>query len=277
MIPFLDGAIFTTPSPPLEILERRPSGEPSGPPLLFLHGAHAGAWCWAEYFLPYFADRGYHALAVSLRGHGRSKGRDRLHQYGLAEYVEDLRGVVEGLDCAPVVIGHSMGGMIIQRYLERWGLPGAVLMASVPPTGLGMSTLRLMASDPLLFAQITLWHTGGSRLLNFDVARRAIFSDDLPNSKLIDYGRRMQAESQRAIWEMTWTGLPRLWRVQRCAMLVLGAEKDALFSVGEIKATARTYQADAKVFPGMAHAMMLERHWKRVADAIIRWLRSRNL
>ncbi len=39
-------------------------------PLLFVHGGafHGGAWCWDDHFLDYFAERGYHALALNLRG-----------------------------------------------------------------------------------------------------------------------------------------------------------------------------------------------------------------
>ena len=56
----------------LEILSRLPKERTTHAPLLFVHGAYTGAWCWDEYFLPYFAERGFEAHAVSLRGHGAS-------------------------------------------------------------------------------------------------------------------------------------------------------------------------------------------------------------
>ncbi|MBC7517162.1 MAG: alpha/beta hydrolase [Alkalinema sp. FL-bin-369] len=43
-------------------------------PIFFVHGAWHAAWC-RENFLPYFANHGYAAYAVSLRGHGTSEGR----------------------------------------------------------------------------------------------------------------------------------------------------------------------------------------------------------
>ena len=39
----------------LEIIVRQPEGRQQPHPLLFVHGAYSGAWCWDEYFLPYFA------------------------------------------------------------------------------------------------------------------------------------------------------------------------------------------------------------------------------
>ena len=61
----------------LEIIARAPAAEPRPTPLLFVHGAWHGAWCWDEHFLGYCARRGYAAVALSLRGHGGSGGRGR--------------------------------------------------------------------------------------------------------------------------------------------------------------------------------------------------------
>ena len=52
-----------TPSAPgvvqaLEIIEDCPPAGGSGRPLLFVHGAFAGAWCWSKHFLPYFSAPG---------------------------------------------------------------------------------------------------------------------------------------------------------------------------------------------------------------------------
>jgi pimeloyl-ACP methyl ester carboxylesterase len=53
-----------------------------------------GAWMWAEYVLPYMAQHGYEAHAVSFRGHGQSEGRERLSAFGLDDYVEDIEQAV---------------------------------------------------------------------------------------------------------------------------------------------------------------------------------------
>jgi hypothetical protein len=58
----------------LEVITRKPSTPQKTTPLLFVHGSWHAAWCWDEHFLPYFADCGYEAHAVSLRGHGGSEG-----------------------------------------------------------------------------------------------------------------------------------------------------------------------------------------------------------
>ena len=73
----------------LEIIEASPPKSRKGGarPLLFVHGAFAGAWCWAEHFLPYFAKQGFRACALSLSGHGGSPGRERLDWLSISDYV----------------------------------------------------------------------------------------------------------------------------------------------------------------------------------------------
>ena len=62
----------------LEVTMRTPTGEPRPTPLLFVHGADPSTWVWVRHFLPFFADRGYEAHALSLRGHGASEGHELL-------------------------------------------------------------------------------------------------------------------------------------------------------------------------------------------------------
>ena len=57
-------------------------------------------------------------------------------------------------------------------------------------------------------------------------------------------------------------------------MLVLGAEQDGVFTVDEVQATARAYQTEAEIFPGIGHDMMLEPGWQAVAEHIASWLNS---
>lgn len=267
----------TEAEPQLEIVLRRPSRPVFRTPLLFLHGAFVGAWCWEVHFLTYFLQRGFTVCAPSLRGHGRSAGRQQLQRTGVHEFVRDLERVVGELEHPPVLIGHSMGGLVIQKYLERHSAPAAVLMASVPPHGLLQSSMRLMLGDPLLLTQFTVLQGIGPGVTDLSIARRAVFSDRLSEAELLEYTRRLQPESQRALWDMTIGVLPRPWLVRAPPMLVIGAQNDALFSIAEVKQTAQVYDADLHLQSDMAHAVMLEPGWEGVAQRIIDWLVDRRL
>lgn len=127
----------------LELISQEPLVRTHRTPLLFVHGMWHGAWCWAENFLPYFAQNGYNAYALSLRGHGQSDGREKLRWTSLDDFVADVSQSVDQFEHPPVLIGHSMGGMILQKYLETHQAPAAILLASGPPRGLIPATLRV--------------------------------------------------------------------------------------------------------------------------------------
>jgi len=52
----------------LEIISKYPSNGTQPTPLLFIHGALHGAWCWDVHFFEYFAQHGFASHAVNLRG-----------------------------------------------------------------------------------------------------------------------------------------------------------------------------------------------------------------
>ena len=259
----------------LEIIEASPRNGGGARPLLFVHGAFAGAWCWSGHFLPYFAKQGFRACAVSLSGHGDSRGRERLDSLSIADYVRDLEQAVGTVGGDPVLVGHSMGGFVVQKYLERAAAPGVVLMASVPPQGLLSASITLAFSNPGLFAEVnSMMHHGR---VSLGALQHALFGSPVAADKLKVYYRRMQPESQRAMWDMTFFNLPQLRRERCPPMLVLGAESDILVPPSQAEQAARAYDTQAEIFPGMGHVMMLEARWQKVADRIIEWLRRLKL
>jgi pimeloyl-ACP methyl ester carboxylesterase len=243
---------------------------------LEVHGAWHAAWCW-ENFLPYFADQGYAVYAVSLRGHGASEGRDRIRWHSAAyDYVADIDQVIQTMPQPPILVGHSMGGYVVQKYLETHSAAAGVLLASLPVSGLFGFALRFGLRHPLtlLKSQLLLntWHL----IETPELVQEAFFSPEMSAVEVDRHFARLQPESFRVTFETMLLNLPRPDRV-KTPMLVLAAENDRVFSVAEEQATAIAYGTEAVVFPGMAHDMMLEPNWQQVADRILDWLRERAL
>src|ERR1700733_13427535 len=90
-------------------------------PLLFVHGAFQGAWSWDVHFLDFFTDRGFRVIAPSLRGHGSSSGGQPLRLGSISGFVDDVSSIANTLAPQPIPIGHSMGGFVVQKYLETNG------------------------------------------------------------------------------------------------------------------------------------------------------------
>lgn len=98
------------------------------PPVLMLHGLWHAAWAWENW-----SDRltayGYDCHAVDLRGHGGSEGDVRTAR--LRDYVQDARRAVAAMPETPILIGHSLGGVLVEHLLAADTYPAAILVASV--------------------------------------------------------------------------------------------------------------------------------------------------
>jgi non-heme chloroperoxidase len=240
-----------------------------------VHGAYVGAWCWGEHFLPHFAAAGFDAYAVSLRGHGFSPHRERIAGHSIDDYVSDVAEAIAAIGRAPVVIGHSMGGFVLQRYLARHALPAAVMIAAVPPQGLGIASFELAWRDPSLLTELNGLLQDGRA--SPDALARAMFAQPLDAARLERYYRLCQRESQRAIWDMTFVHPFAHWGAHRVPLLYLAAERDRLIPMHHHHAGAALLGTSVETMPGLGHGVMLETGWIRAADRVIGWLRQQAL
>ncbi len=255
----------------LEIISRYPVEKQHPTPLLFIHGTLHTAACWEVHFLDYFAQHGYAAHAVNLRGHGKSEGREKLRWTRIADFVQDVANAVRQLPGPPILIGHSMGGFIIQKYLENHEAPAAVLLSSPSPAGLLPTAIRTARRRPWVFAKVNLTLSLLPFIATPQLVGEAFFSDDLPDEQLLEYWKQTQDDSFMAFLDMVALDLPRPANV-KTPVLVLGVARDNMIAPREIEATGRAYNTEAEIIPDVAHNSMLEERWQSVADRILSWL-----
>lgn len=263
----------------LEVLSCQPQHpRPEFPPLLFLHGAYTAAWCWENY-QPFFADAGFENHALSFSGHGASQGREHLDSLSIDDYVDDVAAVAASLSAPPVLIGHSMGGFVVQKYLERHAAPAAVLLCSVPPQGLSASAIGMLFKQPRLLLEFNALMSG--RHVALDKLRKALFAQPVALDELMRYARLAQPESHRALWDMMLFNLPHTRRVLehlpqgRDSLRITGADHDNIIAPELVRMTAQTYGTEAVIYPGMGHGLMLEADWRTPAQDLLGWLKRR--
>lgn len=260
----------------LEVISLKADSKTHPTPILFVHGLWTGAWCWSEHFMGYFAARGYDCFAVALRGHGKSEGRERLRWTRLSEYVQDVAQTISQLPSAPILIGHSNGGAVVQKYLEGNSTPGAVLMGSVPPMRIFKTTLRTALGFPLPFLKSNLTMSLYPLVATPARAHRIFFSPRTPAELSAKYHPRLTDESFLGFLDILLFSPPNASKV-KTPMLVLGGQDDWLFPPDQVEATGRAYKTEPILFQNMGHGMMLEPGWEEVADSIMLWLGKRGL
>lgn len=257
----------------IEVIEKTAS--PGRTPIVFVHGASSSADVWDGNFLDFFAERGYRAIALSLRGHGASTLTQPLRRVSIANYVEDLTAVVSEIAPAPVLIGHSTGCWVVLNYIAQQYVPAAVLIAPGTPQGLRRWAFRAFLRHPWLMLRsntlgnpVDLFHTPG-------LAREILFAPSCPDSVVEAFVSRLQPESPRAARD-TVKPLPSPSAIS-APMLVVGAAQDASRVEEDAAAVAARYGAQLEIIMGVGHAMMLEPRWTTAAERIASWLRGQGI
>jgi pimeloyl-ACP methyl ester carboxylesterase len=260
----------------LEIIDKGRCTDAHPVPVLFVHGGCHGAWCWDEHFLDFFAGLGFRAVAVSFRGHGKSSLDKPLQECTISDYVEDVRTAVDGLGCEPVLVGHSMGGFVVQKYLEVRYAPAAVLMASAPPQGILPTSMRVWVKHPWVAMRANTVGEAHELFNTPRMARAHLFTAHTPDDIVESCAARVEPESYRAAFVDQLTKLPKPDCITT-PILVLGGEDDGIISNRTVRATARAYRTEATLFPKVGHNMMVEPDWRDVAEHICEWLTARDL
>lgn len=256
----------------LEILERTPETDTGRPPLLFVHGAYSGAWIWDAFFLEYFAGRGFPSYAMSLRGHGNSEGGDQLHFWGIDDYVRDVRDAARQIGGRPVLVGHSLGGLLCQRHLAgQTDAAGMVLLNSVPPHGMANSLGRLLSHGPTLATKLGTLHlfpkSMWGNLFSLDELSQLFLSPFTEPDHVTWLLPMMQPESSRVAAELAIFCKIRPSSVS-CPVAVIGAENDQIIPPSEVRETASAYGVEPVILPRLGHTVMVEDYWEDAAEAV---------
>jgi 3-oxoadipate enol-lactonase len=106
------------------------AGNPGKKPLVFLHGIGGAARAWRGQIAA-FSDR-YRAMAWDMPGYG---GSAPLPGVSIATLADALQDFLQQIDASrPVLVGHSIGGMIVQQWLTKYPhAAGAVVLAQTSP------------------------------------------------------------------------------------------------------------------------------------------------
>jgi pimeloyl-ACP methyl ester carboxylesterase len=238
--------------------------------ILLIHGAWHGPWCW-DAFARRVRERGYDVRAVRLRGHIGPSGR---LWHRIRDYVQDVERAAAAFDRPPIPVGHSMGGLLAQKYAERNPAPAMVLMASVPPDRVVRVVARLAARHPVAFTKANAQLRLGPLVRGTDLVRDLFFTAATPREVVDDCRARLQDESYLAFLGLLLRRTPARPDRISAPVLVLGAERDGFLTVDDVRRTARAHRTEAHVFRGPGHDMMLDQGREAVADHIDTWLRE---
>jgi len=251
----------------------------TGQPVVFSHGWPLSADSWeAQMF--FLASNGYRCIAPDRRGHGRSSqswnGND------MDTFADDLSELLERLDLREaVLIGFSMGGGVVARYIGRHGtkrVSKIVLISAVPP--LMLKTAANPAGLPMkVFDEIRLGSIAGRSQFYKDLAGGPFFGFNRPGAQvsqgLIDWFwlQGMQASHKstfdciKAFSETDFTGDLKKFDVPT---LIIHGDDDQIVPIGAsaLASAQLVKNSTLKVYGGAPHGLIATHKEQLNADLL---------
>jgi pimeloyl-ACP methyl ester carboxylesterase len=240
------------------------------PPVIMVHGAFCGGWAFEAFRAPFEA-AGHAVLTPDLTGRGaNSRGGA-----SMADFAAGIAELVRRQEQPPVLIGHSLGGLVAQMAAAKAPVRGLILLAPSAPWGVAGGSIEEAVSAVSLYALGPFWMQAVSpdyaiaRTYSLDkldrAARKAVFA-------------RMAPESGRALWEtLNWwldplmTTMVSAGRIKAPVLGVAGG-RDLVHPPATVLRTVERLGGELKVFDTMSHWLVSEPGWKQVAEACLTWI-----
>jgi non-heme chloroperoxidase len=237
----------------------------SGQPVVFSHGWPLNADAW-ESQMVYLASRGYRCIAHDRRGHGRSSQPWNGNE--MDTFADDLSALIDTLDLkGTTLVGHSMGGGEVARYIGRHGtkrVARAVLVAAVPP--LMLKTDANPGGLPITVFDGIRAGVAADRSQFFKDLTTPFFGANRPGAKVtqgvrdafwfrgMQGGLKNELDCIKAFSETDFTGDLRKFDVPT---LIIHGDDDQIVPIGASAQAASRLVKNAmlKIYPGGSHGL----------------------
>jgi pimeloyl-ACP methyl ester carboxylesterase len=247
--------------------------------IVMIHGMCCGGWFW-ENFRDFFMQAGYRCLAPTLRYHDVDPAAGPHPHVGtvsLLDYAEDLENQIRQLETRPIIMGHSMGGLLAQILGSRGLGRALVLLTPAPPAGITVlkpSVLRGFQSG------LTRWGFWRKPFRQTFAEAEYSVLNRMPAERRLEVFSRFVYDSGRAACEIGFWffDAKKAARVDggvvRCPVLVVAGAQDRMTPASICRQVAAKYAAVAtyKEFGDHSHWVTAEPGWHDIAQYVADWL-----
>lgn len=248
-------------------------------PIIFIHGMFLNGKCW-DPWIRFFEDRGYSCQAPSWPYHD-GEPRDLrdgppapLGGLTMEEVIRHYSGIIARMPEKPILIGHSLGGLVAQELMSRHRAAAAVAICSVAPNCMASCDwgfLRTVASITNPFA--------GNSLSRMTQAKfHAAFANTLTREESDRLFERFAVHESRNVLRDAFGDDGQLdVELPHVPLLIIAAEEDEIVPDSLGRRNAKAYEDTASVtgfleFPKRGHLICDQPGWEEVAAAIADWL-----
>jgi pimeloyl-ACP methyl ester carboxylesterase len=239
-----------------------------------IHGGFCGGWTFDDFAGPFRA-AGHAVHAPDLPGHEAQAPRDAALGQSMADYAKAVSAQAAALPTPPILLGHSMGGLVSLMAAARTPVAGVILLAPSAPWGVGGSSMEEAVSAVSLYTLGPYW----AQAIEPDYLSFSRYGvDRLERAERHAIFDRMRPESGRALFEtLNWWLDPFMTTMvdgDKIAgpILAISGERDVIHPPITVRETAKRVGAQLHVMPKMSHWLLGEPGWRDVADLCLAWL-----
>ncbi len=248
--------------------------------IVMIHGMWGSHHNW-DLYKTFFEQRGYTCVVPDLRHHEGEPGDPvpaGLGDTSLEDYTDDLEALIRSLPEPPVIMGHSMGGLLAQKLAERGLGCAAVLVTPASPAGINALKYSVIRSTLSIQMRWAFWEK--PMKLSFGEACYGILNRLPPAEQRKAYDTFLH-ESGRAAFEIGFWPIDSgrassvLESKVKIPLLVIGAVEDRMTPAVVVKKVAEKYASVATYmeFGAHSHWILEEPGWEEVAGSIEGWIR----
>jgi non-heme chloroperoxidase len=247
--------------------------------IVMIHGMWGSGWYW-ENFKGFFESKGYRCVIPTLRFHDMDPNAvpdPRLGTTSLLDYAEDLEKLIRELQVRPILMGHSMGGLLAQILGSRGLAKALVLLTPASPRGIIALKPSVIKS---FWSGLTRWGFWRKPLRQTFAEAAYSMLNLMPFESQKSVYDKFVFESGRAASEIGfWIfDSKKAARVDEskvtCPVLIVAGEKDRIVPVSITRKIAEKYKrvSTYKEFPDHSHWVVGEPGWQEIAEYIKEWL-----
>lgn len=246
--------------------------------IVLIHGLFVNNTSWKEW-KSYFEAKGYTVHAPSNPYHDgdpailRAKNNPEINKSTFRDVVMNIANLIDQLPEKPIIIGHSLAGLVVQKLVEMGKAVAGISIDGAPPK----NVFAPFQTIKTVFPVVNPFKSGpfmGSR----EWYHYAFFNNMSKADSDIAYAKTAVPESRTVARNTLLDSFAKVdHSLAHAPLLFIAGEKDNIFPASFTKKIAGSYKhsgsiVDLKSFPGRSHFICGEEGWQEVADYILQWI-----
>jgi len=248
-------------------------------PIILLHGAGGASWYWEEWVHYLTVIGGHPTYAPDFPGHGGLSQID-IRTLGVEDYAAHTGRFITHIvqpnnsGMLPIIIGHSMGGLVAQKVAECGEAHVLILIAPAPPHDIHMRFGKDFIVPYRDYPAIARSFLGRKPFVPSHKLVSSLFLRPEKNKRMIERCTEMRLiESPKAIWQLLNSLIIVEAEKVTVPMLVMGFKKDHIVTLDVVRKIAERYpQAELHERADFGHLCPLEHGWKKAARKCLVWI-----